>query len=199
MHPVDVIISLCDGKNVIRIEAKNSIFQFISPALSSLPPHSPSIICSCLRHGQWGNCSASFRVCSSILSPLDTSASVFSSKTVLPAAMLILMYSLQSPLSGACVCVYREILCNTWCACAKFWEHWSSPSSPADGHPVVLLVVTIVPAGCHHFLLVVTVVHAGCHQWPCWCSKAVSILVPPHMTSVSHILTCGLPWNHWPR
>lgn len=35
----------------------------------------------------------------------DTSAFIFSWKTVLPAAMLILMYSLRSPLSGARVCV----------------------------------------------------------------------------------------------
>lgn len=42
MHPLDVKISLSNEINVIRIECvkqKKSIFQFISPAFFSLPPH----------------------------------------------------------------------------------------------------------------------------------------------------------------
>lgn len=43
MHPLDVKISLSNEINVIRIECvetkKKSIFQFVSPAVFSWPPH----------------------------------------------------------------------------------------------------------------------------------------------------------------
>lgn len=42
MHPLDVKISLSNEINVIRIECvkqKKSIFQFVSPAIFSWPPH----------------------------------------------------------------------------------------------------------------------------------------------------------------
>lgn len=46
MHPLDVKISLSNEINVIRIECvkqKKSIFQFVSPAVLSWPPHNSAV------------------------------------------------------------------------------------------------------------------------------------------------------------
>lgn len=79
-----------------------------------------------------------------------------------------------------------EALGDAQCACAKPCERWLSPSGPADHRPVALLVVTTGHAGCRQWALLVS---RGCRR----------VLAPPHVTGVSQILPCSLPWGHRPR
>lgn len=54
MQPVDVKISLNNEINVMRIEdgKQKSIFQFLPPVFSSLPPHNLAISCLLPFHKQ---------------------------------------------------------------------------------------------------------------------------------------------------